>query len=318
MSGRFQILSLDGGGIRGLFTSAVLAAFEADLRTRLIDHFDLIVGTSTGGIIALGLGLGLSPATMVEFYREHGPTIFGRSKGSALLRGLFGPRYSARPLESALKDAFGTKLLGCSTKRLVIPSYNLGADDVYLFRTPHAEKLRRDYKVPAWQVALATSAAPTYFPAHLGVDGLRLIDGGLWANNPALVGVVEATCTLGVPRDEVFVLSLGTFDGVASRKKALDKGGFVRWASAAPHVLMRAQAKAVTNQVKLLLEKRQQILRIDPPVAEKDISLDRMAATDLIAQASHHSRHFTDDVAKGFAGHVSVPYEPLYGKKVGG
>lgn len=311
MGNRFQILSLDGGGIRGLFTAAVLAALEEDLRTRLVDHFDLIVGTSTGGIIALGLGLGLTPADMADFYSRHGPTIFRHNGWSALLRGCFGPRYSPAPLEEALKEAFGERLLGSSAKRLVIPSYNLGDDDVYLFRTPHALKLRRDFRVPAWQVALATSAAPTYFPAYLGVDGLRLIDGGIWANNPALVGVVEATRTLSVPREDVFVMSMGTFDAVTSRSSTLDRGGFARWASGAPHVLMRAQAKAVTNQVQLLLEEGQ-VLRIDPAMAEKDISLDRMGAGALIAHARHHSRLFSNVVADKFVVHNAAPYEPHY------
>ena len=82
-----------------------------------------------------------------------------------------------------------------------MPSYNVGDDDVYIFRTPHAERLRRDYRVPAWKVALATSAAPTYFPACREVDQLRLIDGGVWANNPAMVGIIEAVGTLGVALD---------------------------------------------------------------------------------------------------------------------
>jgi len=73
---RFQILSLDGGGIKGLFSAAVLAHLEEDLGCKIVDHFDLIVGTSTGGIIALGLGYGLSPQEIVEFYVEQGPQIF--------------------------------------------------------------------------------------------------------------------------------------------------------------------------------------------------------------------------------------------------
>ena len=73
---RFQILSLDGGGIKGLFSAAVLAKLEEDLNTNITDHFDLIVGTSTGGIIALGLGLGMKPQEIVQFYVESGPQIF--------------------------------------------------------------------------------------------------------------------------------------------------------------------------------------------------------------------------------------------------
>jgi patatin-like phospholipase/acyl hydrolase len=183
-SGRFQILSLDGGGIRGVFSAAILAAIEEDLELRLVDHFDLIAGTSTGGIIALGLGLGLRPADILAFYTEHGPRIFRNPWRLRSALWWFWRKYRPAALGTALRTTFGDRPFGESSKRLVIPSYNVGDDDVYIFRTAHAERLRRDYRVPAWKVALATSAAPTYFPACREVDGLRLIDGGVWANNP--------------------------------------------------------------------------------------------------------------------------------------
>jgi len=95
---RFQILSLDGGGIRGVFSAAILAAIEEDLNVHLVDHFDLIAGTSTGGIIALALGLGLRPADILAFYIEHGPRIFSNPLGlrSALWKEPL-PRAKPRP-----------------------------------------------------------------------------------------------------------------------------------------------------------------------------------------------------------------------------
>jgi patatin-like phospholipase/acyl hydrolase len=160
---RFQILSLDGGGIKGVFSAAVLAALEEDLGIRVIDHFDLIAGTSTGGIIAIGLGLGLSARQIVDFYMKHGRSIFPGSSGLwNCTRHWFRSKYATEPLESALVECFGEHLLGESRKRLVIPAFNLGEDDVYIFRTPHHERLRRDLKVPAWKVARATCAAPTF------------------------------------------------------------------------------------------------------------------------------------------------------------
>jgi len=81
---RFQILALDGGGIKGIFSAAFLAALEDDLKTRITDHFDLIAGTSTGGLIAIALGLGLSPREIVRFYMKHGPAIFPGAKRSHL------------------------------------------------------------------------------------------------------------------------------------------------------------------------------------------------------------------------------------------
>ena len=221
--GRFQILSLDGGGIRGVFSAAILAAAEEDLSVRLVDHFDLIAGTSTGGIIAIALGLGFRPADVLAFYTEHGPDIFrNRLRLRSALRWLW-RKYDPSALETALRTKFSDHAFGESTKRLVIPSYNVGDDDVYVFRTAHAERLRRDYRVPAWKVALATSAAPTYFPACTQVDGLRLIDGGVWANNPSMVAIIEAIGTLGVPANNIGLLSVGTYDAVVRRPRLLDR-----------------------------------------------------------------------------------------------
>src|SRR5579862_5792652 len=161
---RFQILSLDRGGIKGLFSAAVLAKWEEDLGCSIADSFDLIVGTSTGGIIALGLGLGLRPREIVRFYLDQGNRIFpnGWTTPYRTARQFIRSKFSPTPLRGALQDCFGEKLLGHSTKRLAIPSYDLGQGDVRIFKTAHHNRLRRDFKLPAWKVALATSAAPTY------------------------------------------------------------------------------------------------------------------------------------------------------------
>ncbi len=107
---RFQILSLDGGGIRGLFSAAVLAAIEEDLQTSIAKHFDLIAGTSTGGIIAIALGLGLSPAEIVSFYEEHGPRIFSNPLGIRWLRQWVAPKYPVAALEGALRAILRDRL----------------------------------------------------------------------------------------------------------------------------------------------------------------------------------------------------------------
>ncbi len=170
---RFQVLVLDGGGYRGMFSAASLACLEEDLGTGFVDHFDLVVGTSTGGIIALALGLGLHPAELVDFYLEWGDRIFAHPR-IRQLRQLVRPKYNAGHLREALIAVFGDRLLGDSGKRLCIPSYDLLRDDVHLFRTPHHVDLVRDWKTPMVDVGLATTAAPTYFPAH-ELDGYRLI-----------------------------------------------------------------------------------------------------------------------------------------------
>ena len=183
-TGPLQILSLDGGGVKGLFSAAVLANLEKDFNTRIIDHFDLIAGTSTGGIIALGLGLGLSPRESVSFYTEDAPQIFRTIPFLSISKHFIRNKHTPAPLIAALRRRYGERTLGDSCKRLIIPAYDLGRGSVHVFKTPHHERFRRDCSVPAWQIAMATGAAPTYFPAFYGVEKIRLIDGGVWANNP--------------------------------------------------------------------------------------------------------------------------------------
>ena len=126
------------------FRAAVLAAFEEDLGTTVIDHFDLIAGTSTGGIITLALGLGFRPQEIVEFYLNEGALIFRNSLGLASIRRLFRNKFGDAILSAVLQKYFGDRRFGDSSKRLVIPSYNVGEDDVYIFRTAHHARLRRD------------------------------------------------------------------------------------------------------------------------------------------------------------------------------
>jgi patatin-like phospholipase/acyl hydrolase len=223
-------------------------------------------------------------------------------------------KYSAEPLEAALKRCFKEKRLGESTKRLVIPAYNIGEDDVYIFRTPHHERLARDFKVPAWKVARATSAAPTYFPCTREVDSLRLIDGGVWANNPALVAVTEAVGTLGVSLSDIHVFRIGTSDAVNHRQSRLNQGGIISWGreNAAVDVIMRGQSIGVNNQIKFLLGE-DHVERLDPRVANGEFSLDGVVkADDLIAKAAHHSRIFMPKFRERFSAHIAPRYTPMH------
>ncbi len=311
----FQILSLDGGGIKGILSAAILAAIEEDTDTNIIDHFDLITGTSTGGIIALGLGLGMRPREIVEFYLKHSPKIFPNYYGLKEIQHWFYRKFSSKPLSSALQDCFKDKTLGDSKRALVIPSYNLGDDNVYLFKTPHHPNLRRDYKVPIWKVALATSAAPTFFPCTREVDRIRLIDGGVWANNPTMVGIIEALSTLEVPLHNISVLSVGTTNEVSSRSKWLNNGGIMAWAilgKAALNVITRGQSIGVNNQARFLIGK-EKFERLDPAVPYGEFALDGInKVDDLIGKAAHYSRHFIPTFEEKFKNHKAKPLSPLY------
>ena len=309
-----QVLALDGGGLRGIFTAATLAAWEEDFGRSIADHFDLIVGTSTGGVIALALGLGVSPAEILSIYVDHGDRIFppARRTRPGWWRGLRRPRYSAIGLRAVLQDHFGDQLLGDSRVRLAIPSYDLAADHVHLFRTPHHRDLRRDWRVPVVDVALATTAAPTFLPAHR-MEAHRLIDGGVWANNPALVGVAECFDRLGGERGRIRVLNVGTTSEIRQRRPALDSGGLVTWRREALGVVLRGQGLAATNHTRLILG-REHVMRVDVPTPEGLHALDSVTPENLIGLARAESRTRSPELADLFE-HSPSQYKPCYRKE---
>ncbi|MGW7299337.1 CBASS cGAMP-activated phospholipase [Streptomyces sp. NPDC054829] len=307
---RFQILALDGGGLRGIFAAAVLAALEEDAGVAVVDHFDLIAGTSTGGIISLGLGLGMRPREILDFYLQLGPRVFKDTMRLRTARQLVRAKYASGPLESALREVFGNRILGESSKRLVIASYNLGADDVYLFRTAHHPRLARDWRERAYAVAMATAAAPTYLPGY-PLSGARLVDGGLWANNPSMIALVEAVSTCAVPMDAVHVFSLGTTAESRRRDRRLDRGGMMQWGREAVDVILRAQSISVNNQVHHLISP-QRLLRLNPIVPAGLAALDKVDADDLIGWASHWSRSAGPRFGE-FLEHKARPFAPFHG-----
>ena len=178
-----RILTIDGGGIKGVFPASFLAALEDRLGEPIAQYFDLIAGTSTGGIIAIGLGLGLTSHEILQLYCENARRIFPQSRGLSV-RGVFRAKYAKTGLRQVLTEVVGGRLLGESLTRLVIPSLNLASEKVHIYKTSHAAGLLNDYKIPAVEVALATVAAPSYFPIHLSPEGVPFIDGGVWARNP--------------------------------------------------------------------------------------------------------------------------------------
>ena len=314
---RFQVLALDGGGAKGVFSAALLAGLEEDLGRPLLDHFDLVVGTSTGGLIALALGAGRSPRQIVNFYVEQFRNVFPGPHWWRWVRRWGAAKYDSRGLERAARDVLGDTLLGDSKVPLVVPSYNLGENDVYLFKTPHHPRLKRDWRVPMWEVAMATSAAPTFFPAYrLSGDRVRLVDGGVWANNPAMVRVTEAVGLFRRKLSDVRVLSVGTTSEARARPHSLDRAGILSWVMGRSivDVLLAGQGVGAFVQVQLLLGK-ENAHRLDPPLLDGYIPLDRADPDALIAKASHYSRSYSPDFEQTFGGHVRHEYNPLYSLK---
>ncbi len=258
----FRVLALDGGGIKGTFTAAALATWEQQTGLRTVDHFDLIAGTSTGGILAIGLGCGLSARQMLEFYRQRGPTIFPITslarRWTYTVRHMFTPKFSQevllRELEAAYYPDKKPTVLGDSRCRLLIPAYHAVAGSSHLFRTPHHELLTGDAKTEIAHAALATAAAPTFFAAaKVGnmIAESTFFDGGVWANSPALAAIVEATCFLNVPLDRIDVLSIGTTEEPFTVRRKVG-AGVVSWGKKLIDLLMSAQAEVAQKHAKLL------------------------------------------------------------------
>lgn len=311
-AGRFQILALDGGGAKALFTAHVLARLEDDLSISIRDSFDLIAGTSAGGIIALGLGAGLSPSAIVEHYEDLASHVFPRSRGRwpRKIARLWRPTYNHDALREMLIEVLGTRLLGDSDKRLIIPSYDVQRGQVHLFKTPHHSRLTRDWKVPMVDVAMATSAAPTFFRAAK-VDGQRLVDGGVWSNNPSVVAVTEAVSMLDVPLGRIRVLNVGTTDATTNHPKRLDTGGIVAWASRAVELVLTASSRGAAGTAQHLVGP-DRYARFDAKVPAGLYSLDQADPDDLAGLAAGVSRELSPVFASTFSGHVAASYQPAH------
>jgi uncharacterized protein len=314
----FRILALDGGGIKGTFSAAVLATLEEmNPGLRLADHFDLICGTSTGGIIALGLGLGRTAGDILRFYEEHGPTIFPATRtvgilGRTINHWLFSPKFDQRPLRDALTGVFKGHLLGESAKRLVIPSYDATRGDIKLFKTAHHASLKQDLHCTAVDVALATSAAPTYFEHATTDRGDLHIDGGIWANCPVVVGILEALVMLEQPLHTIEVLSIGTTDEPFSVSQAEGRWGAVRRGSRIPELLLQAQHSAALAQARLLIRKR--LRRIDVTVQPGRFTIDdSRRIRELRNLGESTARHSEAGIAERFLAPGKVrPFDPVY------
>ena len=174
---RFRILSLDGGGIKGTFTAAVLAELERMTGKRLAEYFDLITGTSTGGLIAIALGLGIPAEEVLDFYQREGPNIFpsmGIQRRVNILRWFCGPKYSATNLRNAIGCVVGNRRLGESKCRLAIPSFNAVNGDIYIFKTAHHERFKQDFKLPAIEVRARHVSGTHLLPGSPGRERSQL------------------------------------------------------------------------------------------------------------------------------------------------
>lgn len=278
----FRILSIDGGGIRGILPAAILTELEQRyLRGATVgNHFDMIAGTSTGGIIALGLGMGLPASSILDLYLRHGAEVFpaiscdlfNLRAGWRRLRGMSQHTYSPAPLRKQIDAIFGQTILGESQRRLCIPSFD-GFTEVNVFKTPHHRDYKRDWREEMATIAMATAAAPTFFPVYKD-RGRFFADGGVWANNPVMIALVDALACYRLERRQIHILSLGSGDTeLRISKNQILNGGLWHWRDVISSA-MHLQSQNATGQAGLLIG-RDQLVRLNAPaMPENPISLD--------------------------------------------
>lgn len=285
------VLSLDGGGIRGLIPALVLADIEKKTGKRIAELFDLITGTSTGGILAIGLckddGTGVpqySAKDLSVIYQKHGSEIFSRSlwKGMSSTGGLSDEKYSADGIEKVLDQYFGHEEFGNSLKNVLISSYDI-QNRVPVFFKSWSEKFK---SVEMRHIARATSAAPTFFePALVPVNGKTeaLVDGGVFINNPSVSAYVEAMKIF--PGEEITLVSIGT--GELVRPIPYDEAkdwGKIGWMIPVLGCMFDGVSDAADYQMKQLLGDNYIRLQTSLSIASDDMDNATKGNINLLTQ----------------------------------
>lgn len=258
-----KVLSIDGGGIRGIIPAMVLSEIEVRTGKRIAELFDLIAGSSTGGILALGLtkpnAQGKPEYTardIVNLYKDKGKVIFP-SNVFRRIKSFVNEKYSAVTIEKVLDSYFGETKLSKALAEVIVTSYDLYQRNTFFFKRSKARQdPNRDFKMK--DVARATTAAPTYFePLELkaGDRTFVLVDGGLFANNPSMSAYVEAK-NLNKDATDFLVVSIGTGQ-LANRLeyKQTKDWGMIEWAQPILNVVFDGVSDCVDYQMNELLSK---------------------------------------------------------------
>ncbi|WP_157830313.1 CBASS cGAMP-activated phospholipase [Siphonobacter sp. SORGH_AS_0500] len=308
----FRILSIDGGGIRGLIPAVVLAEVEKHLQKdnsdkRLHEHFDLICGTSTGAILGIAIALGIPEKNLVEFYKENAEMIFPKwylkvipRKARVFVTSIYSNKKLRRKLEEIFKAANNdvTPTLYDLKTNVCVPSFNGNTGSINVLKTKHHKDYLRDFMLPAHEVALSSASAPIYFPPHSfsfnnehgSGSNVNMIDGGIFANNPTLIGLLEATDKLGYDFGEIEILSLGTGRGKHIIKSHWLPKQFFYWFIPKPRLLdiiLDSQSQ-ITEQYLLFLKRFSQrhgndfgYMRVQYDLGSDTIDLNASSKTDI-------------------------------------
>ncbi|THE13458.1 patatin [Bacillus timonensis] len=306
----FKILSIDGGGIKGLYSAVILADFE-EKYGKLSKHFDLICGTSTGGIIALALAAGIPAKEIVNLYIEYGPKIFPyRTKPfrfwGMIKQAFFSSKYPESRLREALTNVFGNKTLAECETNVLIPVSNITTGLPRIIKNDHSPNLTLDNGHTLVDVALATTAAPTYFPIQsittMPNPEHQFVDGGLFANNPSLHGIQEAYRYFINKPDTNYkkysLFSIPTLHENFSYKRRLKvfKRPVILWGTKLLPLMMDLLSVSTDFHIKYLNETlKGNYLRISTPILTKKenklIALDKSSkkSLDLLIKKGHQS-----------------------------
>jgi uncharacterized protein len=319
----FQILSLSGGGYLGLYTICVLSDIEDRIGAPLATRFDLIAGTSVGGIIAIGIANEVPAARIREAFERNGTRIFSGRKAprtaaaklADLRRSLLTPKYDPRPLRDTIVDIIGADTrIGDLKHPCIIPTVCLTKGGPQIFKTDHHADFSRDHRLKAVDVALATSAAPAYFPIA-EIDDSLYADGGLYANSPDLIALHEAEHFLDVSLDDIRLLSIGTTTSRFSFAHGTGtRFGILQWASGQRLVqaILSSQQQIVDNVARHRLRDRyvrldmeqsreqEQALSLDTAHPDPQKTIGAMAA--VTAQAAVNNPDLTSMLS-----HIQVP-----------
>ncbi len=287
----FKILSIDGGGIRGVYSVHILKRIEEEFKIRLHDYFDLIAGTSTGSIIAAAIACDISLDDVEKLYTEKGSLIFTKRKNIGIsCKGLFSSIYDSKELKKILNDKFQNKKLKDVDKRLIIPSTDIFNGKVFIAKSKYHCDFVRDNNINVADAVLGSCSAPVFFEPH-HTNNYLLADGGLWANNPSLIAVIDAIRRCSKNLSEIKVLSIGTGLYKPEFNKAKKWGILNGWnAKKLINFIFALQSQSADNYVSLLLSK-EQIKRIN---YESDIpqTLDDCTQIDkLISKADDYFTH---------------------------
>lgn len=268
----FHILALDGGGVRGIYPAHILARLEETTGKRVADCFDLIAGTSTGAIVAGAAAAGVELKEVVNLFELKAANIFPRRRFMNF--GFLGSKYSRDALERVVREVAPDVTLGEISTPLLITSSDVSTGGVHVFKSGYLKDLGKPYirdgGVHLADAILASCAAPSYFdPAK--VDEYLLADGGLWANNPSIIALVEAVSKFRCQIEQIHVLSIGTGHSTEFYTRKRRWGLFTGWGHLKlVSYVFGLQSQASANMSKLLLG--DQHFRLDPEI--RDWKLD--------------------------------------------